>query len=400
YGANHTDYYYSTGKGPEPADSPLVFPFLALGRIPVKPDAKGRDSHAVSVIKKIIDYEKKPLPDSAYYKRMVFASSFENVPNTGTPPGHETRGCMEASEYVCSRLENEGYQIKRVYLTNIPDATLYYSDHTVIQQPVRGQIKYSRAANNAADATEALKKALAQGQLFVSYRGHGGSCEWSFPSLSGDDVDKVPACPPSAVFSLCCNTGMFTASQPCLADMFLAMNGGGVPSLIASTTESDAAMNNDFIKALFDGAFGNILSLRHPMTRKIRRIGDLMNYAKKCIPLLRRDADTLIRDHFEVYHVIGDPTLELWTEPPLWFAVTAFLEEDELKIRLEPCPPECRVTLRSGLEVMARVNPLTGEATVVPREGVKFGAAANHVTVCCWAPGYLYNEVKLPIPGK
>ncbi|MCE5334438.1 MAG: C25 family cysteine peptidase, partial [Desulfobacteraceae bacterium] len=104
YGANHTDYYYSTGKGPEPPDSPLVFPVLALGRIPVRPDAKGRDSHAVFVIKKIIDYEKNPPSDSAYYKRMVFASSFENEPNTSTPPGHETRGCMEASEFVCSRL--------------------------------------------------------------------------------------------------------------------------------------------------------------------------------------------------------------------------------------------------------------------------------------------------------
>ena len=49
---------------------------------------------------------------------------------------------------------------------------------------------------------------------------------------------------------------------------------------------------------------------------KYNRLGDLLNYGKTYLPIGMAGGTINIQDHFEIYHVIGDPTLELWRHEP------------------------------------------------------------------------------------
>ena len=72
--------------------------------------------------------------------------------------------------------------------------------------------------------------------------------------------------------------------------------------------------NNMEGKALFDGMWPGVLPTFPGSTAaygvRNNRLGDLLNYAKSYLPIAGSGSTRYIKDHFEIYHVVGDPTLE------------------------------------------------------------------------------------------
>jgi hypothetical protein len=399
-----TDYYYSTQydeHNPDPANpnAVLFYPWLSIGRIPVRPDIEGQpasgDSQAQGVVDQIIAYEKNPPADPGFYKRMVFAAYFQGNNHK------DDRGYLTTIENLRSQMEALGYATERVYVSNDPNLQ-YYQDGTIIPADVKSAIV------NGATATQMLVDATTEGQLYIGHRDHGNWNGWVNPSFRNSDLDNVTGDMPSIFYSINCETGGLDYPEPteCFAEKNLRMK-GTAPSLIAATRDSGTYRNNDLIRAIFDATFGGVLSTfpggnaSYPVRNN--RLGDILNYGKSYLPVVNIGDDPGVKDHFEIYHIIGDPTLELWKDLPLVVTIKAKIIKKALDIQLSTCPSAAVITIWYGTKMLKRMEATSNHITIpftgivpIPLPGPIFPKPA--LMVCFWAHGYRYTAVKVAIP--
>jgi hypothetical protein len=97
---------------------------------------------------------------------------------------------------------------------------------------------------------------------------------------------------------------------------------------------------------------------------------------------------------FEIYHVIGDPTLEIWKELPQTVTVTAAVTARQLQIKLSSCPTGSVMTIWLGDDLLKRIEP-TSTLITLPLPGRSAPAPGpQYAYLCFWAPGYRYVEIK------
>jgi hypothetical protein len=382
---NITDYYYSTKTDPTGSTS-LIFPWLSMGRIPV-----GKDSDAMSIVDQIIAYETMPSTDPNYYKRMVFAAFFQ-----GHNPKDE-RGFLKTMEDIRTSLVPLGYGIKRIYVTENTNMQ-YYDEGTPIPADVKA------AVVDPATATKMLIDAANEGQLFVGHRDHGAPEGWAHPPFTVNDLDKVTRKTTSIFYSINCLTGQFDQNlKESFAEKNLRMD-GAAPSLIAASRVSSSTLNNDLEKGLFDATFGGVIptfpsgTASYPLT--FNRLGDVLNYAKSYLPISASGSPEYIKDQFEIYHVIGDPTIELWTAAPRSVSVKAalkiaFFKRNVLDILLSECPKGCILTIWADEQMVRRLEP-SSTHVAISMDNLHLPAGTTPTRalyVCFHAPGCRYSEV-------
>lgn len=253
---------------------------------------------------------------------------------------------------------------------------------------------------------------IEKGRLITAYRGHGGAGKMRTfdeiePILSVDDLDKIDFAGkfPTILFIIACDTGKFDVrgSEECFAEAILKKE-KGVPSVIASTRVSDTWLNDDLMKALFDAMWPSVLLPTFPVSTasypvKYSRLGDILNYAKAYLPIRGTRSAKVIKDHFEAYHVIGDPTLELWTaEPKTLRIIRAELMKTYLYITLSDCPNGSVITIWYGDKMLKRIEPSSTYLVLSLRDIGLFPLPSREypISVWFWAPGYRFCEKKLP----
>lgn len=396
WGPNITDYYYST-EVDATGDTDNVMAWLSIGRIPVRTAAEG-----MGVVDQIIAYEKEPPADSGYYRRMAFAAFFQEDDPPGAPGyGTDDRGYLKTIEDIRAFIVSLGYSGDRIYVSSNPSPQ-FYNEGT----PIPGDVK--AAFVDGAAGTNLLVSATSEGRLIIAHRDHGNWNGWSHPSYTVTDLDAVNGNMPTLFFSINCLTGQFdySATTESFAEKNLRMN-GTAPSLIAATRVSHTWLNNHLLKALFDSLFGGLLptfpggTASYPV--KFSRLGDMLNYAKSYLPVASTDS-VYIKDHFEIYHVVGDPTLEIWREEPRSIKLKATLRPGAVDISLSECPKGCVITLWSADKMLKRLDPssthflvrLTGTVTPLPGKPPT-SPGDKEIFVCCWAPGYRYGEVEVRV---
>jgi hypothetical protein len=322
----YTDHYFFTHKDAD--DSECILPWVSGGRIPVKNAEKG-----MSVVKQIIRYETKLPNDPAYYKRMTFASYFQDSIGVGDKREGEGRSelnCVKAMEDIRKHMICLGYEVNRVYLSQSQDPLLY-RDGTPVSQEVKEEMK-----TDEDDATELVIKFINKGQRIVAQTGHGETQGWKKPSLKIDDLESISTDRTCVFFNISCSTGRFHFG---LKDKYFAgelLASGVAASVIAANDGSQRWRNDSMVKALFDAIWPGIIST-FPKTNasypiKYHRLGDILNYAKAYLlvkhgfnKLTKHDFAHLSEEEFEelelkyhtkeqieMYHIIGDPTLEIW----------------------------------------------------------------------------------------
>jgi hypothetical protein len=176
----------------------------------------------------------------------------------------------------------------------------------------------------------------------------------------------------------------------------------GAPSLIAATRLSQTWLNNDLIKALFDALWGNVIptfshaTASYPM--RYSRLGDILNYAKLYLPI-KKEESRFVKDHLEIYHVIGDPTLELWKTMPQTVRLGASLRNGELLILMQDdhdvmlpaCPADAVITVWDGKDCIKRLAPMSTHLTLSLRDAI-LSPTLPEISVCFWAPGYRFCQ--------
>jgi hypothetical protein len=384
WGDNCTDYYYSTPTDPShPQD--LVMPWLAIGRIPVR-----FAGEAMTVVNKIVAYEKRPPRDPDYYERMTFAAYFQDTDSWNpTVDGKACRAYMKTMESIRKQMQTYGFEVERVYVAQTPTVQ-YYLDGAPVPADVVASIVDSDTA------TEKLVAATTKGQLVIGHRDHGLEDGWHEPRFRKSDLDSISGKMPTVFFSINCLTGQFDLPTPSesFAEKILSMK-GATPSLVAATRVSATWLNDHLMKALFDATWGGVLPTFPSSTAsypvRYNRLGDILNYAKAYLPIKVSGSPEYVKDHFEIYHVVGDPTLEIWRAKPRRFMLKAWLEEHYLHIKLYRIPQDCVLTIFAGDELLRRLEP----SSTYLKLSLPWHVMRKELSVWFWAPGYRYRRVRV-----
>lgn len=351
-----TDFYYFTHR--DARQDECLLPWVAGGRIPVLTEAEG-----LSVVNQIVRYERNPPNNPEYYNRMTVAAYFEDCDRRGIQDGRAEKAYLKTMEAIRNHMLSHGLEVHRVYVTNNSEPTSY-ADGTPVPLEVRDAL-IDKA--NGHIATKKLIDLINAGQLIMGHRGHGDQGGWQDPPLSTDDLTRVSSHNPSVFFSINCRTGSFDGNRECFAEKILALD-GGAPSLIASTELSGAWRNDSMIKALFDAIWPGIIST-YPVTTmrfpvKYYRMGDIMNYAKAYL-MTAHGVNAKTQTHFEIYHVLGDPTLQIWGSEPLPLQLRARIKTDILVINMNTCPQNAVLSIWYAGNSLLTLKP-TGTRLAIP----------------------------------
>lgn len=381
-----TDHYFYTSKDAANS-SDCVLPWVSGGRIPVGTEAEG-----YAVVRQIIRYEKDPPCDPEYYRRMTLAAFFQD---DAPQDGRADRAYMKTMESIRAHLVTVGFDVERVYVSNNPNPALF-KDGTVVPQEVKDAIV------DAQSATDMLISETSEGQLIFGHRDHGGSSGWAHPSFEIDDLDTILSRYPSVFYSVNCLTGRFDANpSDCFAEALLEHD-GGAPSLVAATELSGTWRNDSMMKGLFDAMWPGMIPT-YPATTagyavKYNRLGDILNYTKAYL-LVAHGVNSGVKEHFEIYHVIGDPTLQIWAHAPLSLTLTAKIVNNTLYINTSGCPAGSVLSVWHMGELLKRISPSSTNITIqlrdfrlLPTPVPVPAPIRRYITVCYYAPGYRFIE--------
>ena len=311
----YTDHYYYTHT--DAGTSECILPSISGGRIPVKSIEEG-----MSVVDQIIRYETELENDPGHLKRVSLASYFQDCfgkdGSRDKIDGRSELNCIKTMEDVRRHLTCRGLKVDRVYFSQ-SENPLFYRDGSRVPQDVKNEIK-----SDEGEITDLIIKYFNEGRLIMAQTGHGYQKKWDKPRLRLDDLDAVVTNRLCVLFNICCSTGsyQFGSEDPCFAQKILAKDGAAV-SVIAASCKSQRWRNDSMLKALFDAIWPGLISTfpkennKYPITSQ--RLGDILNYAKAYL-LVRHgynetssiDSKHLTKKQIEMYHVIGDPTLEIW----------------------------------------------------------------------------------------
>jgi len=386
WGENITDYYYSTSKDPA-SSTEFVFPWLSIGRIPVKTSVE-----AMSIVNKIIRYERNPPCDPEYYRRMAFAAYFQD---DSPQDGKADRAYLKTMEDIRIHMSTLGFDVERIYVSNNPNPLQY----------VNGQVVSTEVKNAIVDgntATDMLISTTSEGQLIMGHRDHGSQNGWSHPSFTTDHLDTILSEYPSLFYSINCLTGMFDLPNPTdsFAEKLLKIK-GAAPSVVAATRVSHTWLNNDLMKALFDAMWAGVLPTFPGTTAsysvRYNRVGDILNYAKTYLPIKMSGSNNYIKDHFEIYHVVGDPTLEIWKSLPRTLQISAKVRFHHLYLQLSACPRGSILTIWHGNKLLKRIEPTSTNIKLPLREFVvpPIPPTRKKIIICFWAPRHRFQSIKV-----
>jgi hypothetical protein len=278
---NATDHLYAELEGND------YLPEIHIGRFAVD-----YLTEAIVIADKIINYESNPStanPDWFKSALMVGARyTYQGIPVTSP---------REMKRWVHQELLNYGY-------THVD--TIYYPE-----------INNGEAAINAA---------VNSGVSLINYRGWAGPASWYYPIYNIPTIANLEnGYMLPLVTSIVCGTGRFNStSDPCFGEAWLRAGSPGEPAGAiafygASEVETHTAWNNTL-----DG--GIYTSLLHNGMNNLGTILDageigLMTYFPD-----KADFDCSGEDCVKfmchVYNLLGDPSLNLWTDSPKAIDVT------------------------------------------------------------------------------
>lgn len=396
--AEHIAPFYRTTQYGDSAGTDLdyalmnnadILPDLAVGRIPVD-----TLTQANTVVNKIVGYEKTPPFSASFYRSMSFGAYFQCCRNDVADDGRTVRSFIETAELVHDELTGLGYTVERIYSTG----TGYHPDYAAAGRDTTPRKYRNGAALPAAigsgsgfgwngSSTDVID-AINEGRFLMFHRDHGGVNGWSSPSFRSSHLNsltnttKLPV-----VYSVNCASGLFdnetlnagaqnwnyntSVNGAYWAERILRMEGGAV-GVIGDTRNSPTWANSALARGLFDATWPGVVP--EGGATSIRRLGDILNYGKSYLAgqvgvaqtagsVSQNSANTDII----LYHVYGDPTMQMWTSNPWQIKLPKLYEvmtrnpniwelhypvEGAILTLLQEGNPVARATVRNGLAAM------------------------------------------------
>ncbi len=303
-----SDLYYSCMGGPSDYTADM-----AKGRISASSAAE-----AISIVNKIISYEKTPVSDSSFYNTGLNCAYFQHA-----GAGYAERRFAQTSEDLLNYATSLGYTVNRVYYAHSYVNPQYWNNtYYSSGEPLPSYLKKPTFAWNGTKYD--IINHVNTGAFYVFHRDHGYEHGWGDPAFNSNDVnsfnngDKTPV-----FFSINCLTGKFLESE-CFAEKLLRKQGGGAVGVFAHAEVSYSGYNDALSLGMFDGIWSNpglapnftgsggISNPYLPPHGDIRAGGDLVNHG-----LARMEATWGGSQYtHELFHYFGDPAMELRVSHP------------------------------------------------------------------------------------
>lgn len=270
----------------------------------------------------------------------------------GSPSdGIADRPYIDVLEEIRAKMLGHGKLVDRLYDTNTAFVDGPSGDYDSRSLPP--ELLEINGFTWDADAFD-IQDAINAGRALVWHRDHGGTDGWGYPDFDFRDVDALKngdIDPADAyedrypvMFNISCLTGRFDeetdstiaagdAEESFADEMLRSSTDAGVVAVIAASRASSTLKNQFMARGLFDAYWQNVVigfnrtTVAAPSTF---RLGDALIYAKD-YQLMMIETSVLgfaypadeahMVDQVEMYHLHGDPTLEMWTEAPIGFGV-------------------------------------------------------------------------------
>ncbi|MDP8314831.1 MAG: C25 family cysteine peptidase [Candidatus Celaenobacter antarcticus] len=287
-------------------------PDMGYGRISVDDEQQ-----AFVVIDKIIQYEKNPPTLPSFYEDVVNAGYFQDDEHDG----YETRRFIKTSEEMRDFLLTENYDAERIYVTEgSVNPTNYNNGYYANGGPIPDELLRANGFPWNGSATD-ITNAINTGIFMLTHRDHGYTAGWGDPAYSINNVlqltngELVPM-----VFSINCQTGWFdseTDTDPgpsfeCFCEEFLRKGNGGAVSTIGACRNSLSGYNDFLALGMIDGMWNNFLPSFGFDTNGY--LGYVLYNGLLAMEEMWGGNST--EYEFNIFHVIGDPTIQIWREQP------------------------------------------------------------------------------------
>ncbi|MFN0085589.1 MAG: C25 family cysteine peptidase [Blastocatellia bacterium] len=390
-----TFYFDTFGSDKTGSDYPYALlgdddqmPDFALGRIPVD-----TLSQADIVVDKIVNYEMHPPAQNDFYKNVGVASQFQCCRADVAQEGRDQRAFIETTELVRDHLLGEGYGANRIYTTTVDNAyngdptPRRFSDGTLLPQELRESSGFTWSGD-----TDDIIDEWNAGRFLFYHRDHGWKYGWGHPDFHMDNVinDLSNGNLLPVVFSVNCASGLFdneTAdgdygtdeNETYFAEELLRKSNGGAVGVLGDTRNSPTGPNNILTKGFFDAVWPDLLPAFGDNVSK-RRLGDILNHGKLFLishyglPAVTADLDAAgisaaAASELYLWHVLGDPTLEMWTSKPRLRLIKDFTAHFNpnyllIKYQIEQAMITAYQETRDGIVPLARGRVTRGEAVL------------------------------------
>jgi hypothetical protein len=318
YQKTGTDHWYVTFDGDD------YLPELHTGRISVE-----NEDELIAVVNKILDYSKTPYMDVNWFDDVLLAACEEYG-----------RFFVYTSERIFDFLDPLGYSCNRQYYSGTPPGS-----------------------------TAGVIEAINNGVIIANHRDHGASQNdgydytgWSKPSFTNEDIldhiDNGRMYP--VMFSLNCDSGWFDGETDLegggnfesIGEIGIRVEDGGFSAVIAATRVSYSGYNDEFCCGLYDAMWSDFdpnypnEESANPYNTEVYRISQVMNYGKfwmydkyivpgGCSPYPWNPTESNSRVEFEMFHVHGDPTMDVWTAMPQNLNVSHEILIDSINVVVE-----------------------------------------------------------------
>ena len=328
-----TDYYYGCVQQ-------NTYPDIRRGRLSVS-----SANEAMTVINKVIQYERNPVTQQSFYKTGLNCAYFQD--NNKYNNHGQIIQPRDSIEDVRFTLTSENI---RDYLINIKDKVVnrVYTTMNAVTPKYWNNKNYGFYNNLVTIPNELLRSSgfqwngnssnitqhINDGTFYVLHRDHGSIGGWADPSYSISNINslsngrKLPV-----VFSMNCLTGRYNGNT-CFAEAFLRKEGGGCVAIIAASEVSFSGYNDALTIGMFDAIWpsnGYFKSFPNSHTISLSstpayRLGDILDIGLSHIPTIYERANTpmVLMHTKQIFHCFGDPAMEIYTEKPTIFNDVSF----------------------------------------------------------------------------
>ncbi len=375
-----TDYYYGCMD-----DENDVLADIYRGRLSVS-----SAEEAITVVEKIIQYEKNPPTSPSFYNNGLVCAYFED----DDKDSYADRIFAQTAEEVRTYLDTHiGKNIDRAYYTNTDVYPKYWNNGTYSHgEPIPSDLRKDIAPFFAWNATSNdIITAINSGKFFVLHRDHGSTSGWAEPYFNIDHItqcnngNKLPI-----VFSINCLTGNFSAKQ-CFTETFIRKKNGGCVAIFGASAVSYSGYNDALTIGMFDAIwpnpglrpqfgysvnYDNVLPTPTP-TYQLGQILDQGLFRMK-ETWNERSLQTYTA---EIFHCFGDPSMRIYTEVPQKIQNVSIYQSNET-LRVSCSTPNVTITFLSKKNNRQEVHHNTSVASYTLTDD-------NDISICLSKHNYI-----------
>ncbi|MBK8945073.1 MAG: hypothetical protein IPM32_07330 [Ignavibacteriae bacterium] len=297
------------------------------------------------------DVENIPLvyPHTNYSSDIRYGDLDGNVFNIEVPVGRIIPSkkilCYQIFEdvnYAIDKLINYEIQlpaddiINNVLLISHQNKIYNSCSNSIFNKEYINQPKFIKVFGAESGCNEDINTFLSSGVNIVNYRGHAGATGWDSwsnigESFSGSELNKISYQPWNPiVFSIACFTADLEMEDLTIAEEFV-MNKYGAVAFLGATGATENTMNNIFNKKLFSSICNQNIFL----------LGNIIKNSMN---------DYSLESCFDRYKylLIGDPTLEIWTNKSQKFTNVKLIDNKN-NVIIKTSIDSCKVCVSSTM---------------------------------------------------